>query len=320
MSLNLKLSSHIIGNENSTCPICNSTHQQSTYFCNYGQHNSFAVSVDKINSGGLEKISLVHCDNCDFGYFSPRPSENFLIEHYKKINFGKKKFKDAIQEINGYDQQYTIYNLILLLERNGIDLKAFKDTDPVLEIGAGFSNFVAFGKKYNLNIYVNEPSNYAAKFNKKIMGVPVIKEMVNLIPKSFDEKFSFIYSSNSLEHHLDPSLSIKRMSELLRQNGYLAISVPNLNSIGFQTQGILSKYYHYPEHLNYFSIQSLYKLFKMNNLSPIDFTTYTGLAELTYAYGEAWRAGDINLEGKSIDTLARQNMLDNILVVGKKTH
>lgn len=110
--------------------------------------------------------------------------------------------------------------------------KLIKDYDfkNVLDVGSGSGEHAAILHKHNkdvtaldfgVSLYANEGIDESSW--TKITG--------NFYDFEFPEKFDCIWASHVLEHQSDPGVFIRRCRELVKEDGYIAITVPPLKHI-----------------------------------------------------------------------------------------
>lgn len=88
-------------------------------------------------------------------------------------------------------------------------------------------------------------------------------------------KFDYIVALEVLEHLFDPSNVIKNFFKILKEDGYLIASFPNMVWYKYRIdmlKGYFPKnYLFYPgEHIQNFKLYSFYSLLEENHFSPID--------------------------------------------------
>ncbi|CAN2169669.1 Methyltransferase domain containing protein [Candidatus Nanopelagicaceae bacterium] len=89
------------------------------------------------------------------------------------------------------------------------------------------------------------------------------------------KKFDCVNLGNVLEHVLDPLGLLKSLDELLTENGILVITVPNDFSelqLFLENMGDIARRYwvNVPDHLNYFTYESLWSLVSEAGLVPLE--------------------------------------------------
>src|SRR5258707_9473663 len=115
----------------------------------------------------------------------------------------------------------------------------------ILEIGVGFGAFSAYTRKIlSWNVFGFEPDvmalNIAMKLSKTIgnESYPAVRALGEAIPYP-NECFDFVYSSNVLEHVVNPSAVLRESLRVLKPEGYLFFTFPNYGSWWEGHYGIL---------------------------------------------------------------------------------
>ena len=140
----------------------------------------------------------------------------------------------------------------------GFVLKFFKDSGWEI-VGVDFSTHGIRTKNPELESFI-------------IQG-DVYEELNSLKEKG--SKFNVIFLGNILEHVLDPIALIDQLKKLVEKHGLLVITVPNdfsdLQRFLLNNNLVNEEYWiGYPDHLNYFNLDSLSKLLSDKNLPVID--------------------------------------------------
>jgi 2-polyprenyl-3-methyl-5-hydroxy-6-metoxy-1,4-benzoquinol methylase len=216
--------------ENTTCLMCGS---------------------DQLND--LEQFShafLTKCQRCSFIFSKRIPSETELNEYYSS-NYDVTRYFSSITEKR--------YNELL------DQFEAQRKTNKILDIGAGYGFFLEVAKKRGWEVYGSEITDEAIEHCEK-KGITMFKGPVSDI--DFEkESFDIVVCIEVLEHLNTPLKFTKKVSELLRTDGYLYLTTPNFNSV---LRYRLKEQYNvieYPNHLCYYTPQTLNKLFTSNGFN-----------------------------------------------------
>ena len=188
-----------------------------------------------------EKYSIYKCSDCGLEYTAPIPSDNELIDFYKK-------YKD-IRADKVIVEKNVQKNIDLIKKYTSINEQSF-----VLDFGCGNGEFV---RLYGNNCYGVEL--LADKSNEKI------KNSID----SFDiKKFDCITLFGVLEHLNNLHLTMLDIESHLEKNAYLVLSTVD-------AEGLIPYYYKPPEHLTYWTKKSFEVLAKNLNLEIIYYNNYT---------------------------------------------
>lgn len=224
-------------------------------------------------------ISLVLCKNCGLGYLNPRWDADGYLDFYK--NEYDKYYRPNISKKSNSSGQKD--NPILKrLESYKLIGEGFKN---VLDIGSGAGdNLMDIKKAFpEAKLSAIEPSQDSQRILKE-RGVEVLSDDVNANwDEQTDEKYDLVIMRHVLEHFLDPLTILKRVKNVLSENGTLYIAVPNnLNP----TQN-LEKIWFRVVHTYYFNKYSLENILHL-----------AGLKEITIVEGDQYNKGEVFLMAK----------------------
>jgi 2-polyprenyl-3-methyl-5-hydroxy-6-metoxy-1,4-benzoquinol methylase len=91
------------------------------------------------------------------------------------------------------------------------------------------------------------------------MGVPVIRG--DFLAHSFAKSYDAVTFWAVMEHLFEPQLFLKKAASVLKPGGLCFILVPNMRSLAVRLLGAKYRYI-YPEHLNYFTRETLEKFMR----------------------------------------------------------
>lgn len=225
-------------------------------------HTGTFIAEKNVTLANNEKknVKIIQCDDCNFAHLDPLPTLSDLGEFYAYHFYEKQKPQYIIKMEEEGDYWHSLYQW-----RYQIIQKLLNNPSPkLLDVGSSAGFFLNAAKKLGASVVGIEPSEKAAAYCRdtfKIKDVHVdIYENCNFEPESFD----IIHSSLVIEHLLDPQNFIKWSYKNLKKGGIFIVETPHeFNSY----QNLLVKkmsydpwYIAYPDHINYFSKDSLQKL------------------------------------------------------------
>jgi len=125
-----------------------------------------------------------------------------------------------------------------------------KTEKKLLEIGCTEGKQLEIFKRRGWDTLGIEPNKYFAH-KCKILGLEVINGYFEdlMFPT---QSFGLVITTHTLEHLKDPCIAVKKIFQVLKDNGRVILEVP------------LTIDYNHPEHLFFFSIKSLTKLLEDN--------------------------------------------------------
>lgn len=212
----------------------------------------------KDHSVSGEKFSLLYDPKLDLLITHPRPvdlEKYYESEDYISHTDSKKSFLEKIYHAVKTINLNTKTNLIRRCSKNGKDL---------LDFGSGTGDFlIASQKKGWVSLGVEPNKKARGKAEKK--GVTIVDDIDSLPNKKFD----VITLWHVLEHLPELELHIKKLTDLLSENGKLIIAVPNYKSYDALYYKQYWAAFDTPRHLWHFSKKSIEALFSPHGFKVI---------------------------------------------------
>ena len=237
------------------------------------KHNSCLLC----NSKKLEKldtyveVGLVKCKSCSFVFSEKVPQMQELIDYYSN-NYERTSYLSPI----------TIkrYNEIL----DGFE--QFRKTGKLLDVGAGYGFFMEIAKQRGWEVYGTELTDEAVQHceSKDLSMYKGEFHDLNIDPESFD----VIVSIEVIEHINTPIQFVNQANKLLRKGGVFYLTTPNFNSVLRYRLKNQYNVIEYPNHLCYYTPQTLQKLFQENGFNKVEVkTTGISLTRLRTSQGKS---------------------------------
>ncbi|WP_084777364.1 class I SAM-dependent methyltransferase [Bradyrhizobium sp.] len=198
-------------------------------------------------------FELLKCSGCDLAYTAQR---DFSTDQYQNVYSGMHAYlgmKDAARRTHqgelGYKHLWWSKRLALRW------LKKSMPKGKVLDLGSGPGTFLMIAQKdFKYEVQgvepASEPASMAASFN-----IPTFNGTLEEFEKDNTEKYDAIVSFEVLEHLTDPLSVLTTAKRMLKGNGALILSVPNLDDPYCLRQQIAPAMP--PIHINFFSRRSL---------------------------------------------------------------
>jgi 2-polyprenyl-3-methyl-5-hydroxy-6-metoxy-1,4-benzoquinol methylase len=241
------------------CPIC---------AC---KNNKQYISATDHNVSG-DSFNIVSCNDCSFKFTNPIPSKETIGKYYKSENYishsgTKKGLINFIYHKVRNRQLKMKYNLISSLSNN----------KSILDIGCGTGEFIDLCKNKSWEVLGLEPDIDARKLAKKNHNIDLLDqvELYNINKN----KVSIITLWHVLEHVYNLQKDLKQYANILKDNGYLIIAVPNCNSYDAQHYKEHWAAYDLPIHLYHFTQKDIINLasktgFKLIKTSPLFYDAF----------------------------------------------
>ncbi len=195
-----------------------------------------------------------YCNDCKAYFLSPFPSVEMLTKAYDESYYGcsEKKFKGPVEKVLDYFRQKRARSVSKLLADGG----------KVLDIGCGNGHFLLSLKKYgSYQLYGSELAGKSAQRTAQNKEINLLIGHLNF--ESFkDVKFDVITLFHVFEHLTEPRLMLDTIKYYLKDDAYLVLSFPNINS--WQSRMFKGRWLHLdpPRHLFFFAPPDFIKLMK----------------------------------------------------------
>lgn len=193
------------------------------------------------------------CYYCRAYFLAPRPDEATLAKAYDSSYYGEKE-----ERFNPYIEK--ILN-IFRKKRARLVYKNVKEGN-VLDIGCGNGKFLFYLSRFgDYKLFGTELDGNSAK---RAMKIPEINLKIGALENDdFEaETFDAITMFQVFEHLQEPGRTLKIISKIIKKNGILIISFPNIDS--FQSKLFRGKWLHIdpPRHLFFFKPKDFVNLMK----------------------------------------------------------
>lgn len=210
------------------------------------------------------------CDLCETVYVNPRPTMEMLIDHYRN-SLAEKYFNENIYAKT--EQGRVDYLIKPRIEKIYSFCRKYNiSRDTILDVGAGYGTFCEIAKddgKFSTVIAVEpDPSPVAICRNK---GIEVLEDFIENVHES--EIADVVTSFENIEHVFNPSVFLDSIYSILKKNGLLVITTPNIKGFDLLTLKDKSDNTTAPDHLNYFHPKSISLLLENHGFEILEITT-----------------------------------------------
>jgi 2-polyprenyl-3-methyl-5-hydroxy-6-metoxy-1,4-benzoquinol methylase len=143
----------------------------------------------------------------------------------------------------------------------------YRKSNTILDWGCGAGDFLVEAKKRGWKVYGTEYTDEAVKACTE-KGINIQKGTLNI--KNYSQGFfDIITSFEVLEHINNPLEEVAHFQYLLRVGGLHYLTTPNFNALARYQLKDKYNVIGYPEHLSYYTAQTLKKLFHENGFRSI---------------------------------------------------
>jgi len=170
----------------------------------------------------VNRFTHVRCENCQMVYANPRFKESIAENLYNEEDYTE-FYK--IKLIPSIDYRKTVlgknkYNQIV---------RYFNKPGKVLDIGSGVGEVLSVFKDHGWDCLGIEFNEFAANYSKEKFGLNIINK--NVYDFDSSEKFDVIMLWGVLEHFFKPLDILRKVNELLKDDGLLLLEVPSADSV-----------------------------------------------------------------------------------------
>ena len=255
------------------CPLCNSS-----------EYNVYIENAKELYNDMDEYFNVCKCNKCEHIFTNPRPTKGTIdyfypdkAGYYQPVDYQEHSglkyeiYKKILNIFYGYKLKTNINSifatLVYILKKRYIQsshIARFKERGKLLDIGCSYGSYLKKMQFLGWDVYGTEINKEAVKYAKENLNLDNIKNSF-FEDTNFKKDFFDVVNMNMvLEHVYEPELTVKKIYGILKLNGQLMISVPDIS--GFES--LFYKQYAYglqvPEHLHHFSPKTIKQLLENN--------------------------------------------------------
>ena len=151
---------------------------------------------------------VVKCKRCGLVYLNPRLKQDALKNVYAE---------DSLSNFNYYFQNKNLDEKTFAARLNSLERYSAKK-GSILDIGSSIGTFMSVAKKLGYEPYGIELNEKSANYSKK-QGFKLFLDLDKI-----KQKFNFVNLSDVLEHLPNPQNTLKKIWNLLEDEGIILIS------------------------------------------------------------------------------------------------
>lgn len=204
-------------------------------------------------------FNVVKCRNCGLVYLNPRPEKNELEKFYPADYYNK--------TFGEFEKLFCNF----LIQPKVNEIKKQKKKGRILDIGCGAGDFLSVFSSDEWELYGIEPNPLGYTLTNQRIKINILNR--KLIECEFPKKFFDVITLwHVLEHIYNPNEELQEIGRILKKDGILVISVPNVNGLGFK---LGKKYWIHldsPRHLYHYDPETIKKLLNKNGFEIFKIT------------------------------------------------
>jgi SAM-dependent methyltransferase len=193
---------------------------------------------------GLFKV--VRCLNCGLLRQNPRLKWKSLSQYYRRDYISHPRLvQDQASGWKRLDKRYGPWKRLRAVEQ-------FQKGGSLLEVGCGTGNFLEEAlRSGRWQVTGIEPGPQAARYVQEKLQVRVYNNLFHEVSLP-ENTFEVVAMWNVLEHMPEPVQAVQSAYKLLKKNGWLVLSIPNLESLEARLFGRYWVGWDLPRHLYFF--------------------------------------------------------------------
>lgn len=256
------------------CPACNTPANQG-----------------KVLSYGNAEWPMRECNSCGFVFLERAPiyerlSEEFAWEKTSQAEKTQREEREPVKQ--GLSRAFKNFRQ-KVIKRNKLPELIDKYVAPgkVLDIGCAAGGILASlpGQYTPYGIEVSLQLAHEAGLLVQPRGGDIVHDnALNGCTKLPSNMFTGVLMSAFLEHEVDPKNLLKQVARVLKPEGVVIIKVPNYGSWNRSIRKERWCGFRLPDHVNYFTPQSLLNMVIEQGLTPVQF----GLADRQPTSDNMW--------------------------------
>jgi 2-polyprenyl-3-methyl-5-hydroxy-6-metoxy-1,4-benzoquinol methylase len=228
--------------------------------------------------GGTERVArfakggwtFVRCTGCGLVAIDPLPTRDELARHHD-ASYADGRYADfaAAEAIR-----------TAIAEHRLAAVRGLAPAGPWLDVGASTGSFVTVAAAAGLDVEGLELSTVAVE-RARARGLRVRQGAIeDFVP---ERRYAVVTALDVVEHVPDPVDVVRRLGGWLAPGGVLALTLPSIASLAARVLGRHWYYYTAPDHLHYFTPETIRRLVARAGLDVLAVEPATKPLTLDYA-------------------------------------
>jgi len=247
----------MINSDNShqiSCPLCFSENTKFRFKKWIGDEFTKNTKIIKTDAG-----DFYNCVDCDFVFKDLDSLSINLDEYYANLT---DDYYDSLQENRRVLEHNKMLGIINQNKLNG----------NVLDIGCGTGGFLDSLDSKQWEKWGIDPALFTGKILKEKNIKPINTGFLNAeLPKKY---FDVVTMFDVMEHIYEPKKYIKKIKEILKDDGIILLATPNVSSLMAKISGKHWRHYSAIGHITFYSPKILKQILEEEGFSDTYISTY----------------------------------------------
>ncbi|VVB86552.1 Ubiquinone biosynthesis O-methyltransferase [uncultured archaeon] len=227
--------------------------------CNSNDYEAIIETKDFRYHLSDDIFNVVKCRNCGLVFLNPRPEKDEMGKFYPSGYYNASPGKSEKAFCN-------------FVNRSKINkIKELKQHGRILDIGCGNGDFLSVFSPEEWELYGIEPNPVGYNLTRRRTKINTLNETLAGC-KFPDNFFDVITLWHVLEHIYEPNEELKEIGRILKDDGILVVSVPNINSLGFKLGKKHWLHLDSPRHLHHYNPETIDKIVNKNGFKIFKMT------------------------------------------------
>lgn len=223
-------------------------------------------SAFSATSQSISGEQIVKCKDCGLIYVNPRPSAQLILDEYSR---GEEEtyIKDAEARTASF-------------RRSLETIRKYKDSGVLLDVGCAAGFFLEVARDAGFKVYGVEPNKWLGNWGRKNLSLDVSAESFEKV-KFPQEFFDIVTFWDVLEHLTDPLFALQKTNKIMKKDGILVISYPDIDSLLARVFG-RNWWFVVSGHLYYFTSGTLAEMLKKTGFEVVENRPHFQILSLPY--------------------------------------
>lgn len=239
----------------------------------------------------INGFTIVQCEYCHLVFTYPWPNKEKLDEYYQNFDYR-----------NGFVNELSIRQDAKRSLKNLISFLGTKRT--LLDVGCGAGFLLDEARKLEWKATGLDTAFVPLNYAKNHLKLQIIRKDIEKY--NTNKRYSAITLIQVIEHLINPYPTLRKIYNLLENNGIVCVATPNINCY---LHKVLKNDFNYlipPEHVVYYSPSTLVTLLVKSGFTIIRTITYGYSTDLAAIIKRLLKGKSMHMKGNEMTTFRKE--------------